>query len=76
MGQSRIDAAPCRIRQLFMKSFRLPRWDTIPPSSTALLRENYETHFAPESALEILRGSRVNPVLLPLRICNLGLDFQ
>jgi hypothetical protein len=38
--------------------------------------ENYETHLAPESALEILRGSGVNPVLLPLRICNLGLDFQ
>jgi hypothetical protein len=38
--------------------------------------ENYETHLAPESALEILRGSGVKPVLLQLRISNLGLDCQ
>jgi hypothetical protein len=35
-------------------------------------QENYETHFAPESAPDILRGCGVNPVVLPLRICNWG----
>jgi hypothetical protein len=33
-------------------------------SSAALLKENYETHFAPESALEILPSSGVNLVVL------------
>jgi hypothetical protein len=44
-------------------------------AETAPSKENCETHFAPESAPEILRGGGVNPVVLPLRICNLRLDF-